>query len=165
MHVRIHTPVLTHVQSCIHSEYPDTIAIDGPAAGGSCYCQERCEEMECTGQTIITAADVELGQCAIGGGGGGSGFTFPAFEDLDTDGDLCISATEAGCPCGSPDGSFSQEECDGCRSGHSTIAGGDDCISPEDWEAYFQGQIQASTGGSGEDGSCEADVMTDIRMS
>ena len=36
-------------------EYPDTIAIDGLPG---CYCQERCDEMDCDGQTIITLTDV-----------------------------------------------------------------------------------------------------------
>ena len=69
------------------------------------------------------------------GGQDGSGSHYPAFEDLDADGDLCISEAEAGCPCSSEG---SEEDCDRC-SELSAIAGGDDCISPEDWDAYIDG--------------------------
>ena len=49
--------VCLRVRLSVHSlvEYPDTIAIDGLPG---CWCQERCDEMECDGQTIITRADV-----------------------------------------------------------------------------------------------------------
>ena len=44
-------------------EYPDTIAIDGLPG---CWCQERCDEMVCDGQTIITRIDVnEIPQTSV----------------------------------------------------------------------------------------------------
>ena len=87
----------------------------------------------------------------------GSGSGFPVFEELDTDGDLCISEADFGCECSS-EGSEedSQEHCDQCRSMYSSIAGGDDCISPEDWDAYIDGQGDGGGDGGG-DGSDSAD--------
>ena len=41
-------------------EYPDTVAIDGLP---SCYCQDRCEEVDCDGQSIVTRNNVEPGPC------------------------------------------------------------------------------------------------------
>ena len=89
-----------------------------------------------------------------GSGGDGGGSPFLAFEDLDSDGDLCISGAEAGCPC-SLEGS--QEECDQCsHSLISNIARGDDCISPEDWDAYIDG-LSDGGGDGGGDGSDSGD--------
>jgi hypothetical protein len=42
-------------------EYNDTVAIDGPPE--NCFCQDRCDEMMCDGQSIITRNDVEPGPC------------------------------------------------------------------------------------------------------
>ena len=82
------------------------------------------------------------------GGQDGSGSHYPAFEDLDADGDLCISEAEAGCPCSSEG---SQDDCDRC-SELSAIAGGDDCISPEDWDVFTSGSVHGGGDGS-DDGS------------
>jgi hypothetical protein len=52
---------------------------------------------------------------------------------------LCISEAEAGCPC---------SDCEHC-SELGAIAGGDDCISPEDWDAYIDGQSDGGGDGGG----------------
>ena len=90
-----------------------------------------------------------------GSGGDEGGSPHLAFEDLDSDGDLCISEAEAGCPCSAED---SQEDCDLCLSqlGYSAIAGGDGCISPEDWDAYIDG-LGDGGGDGGGDGSGDGD--------
>jgi len=76
-----------------------------------------------------------------------------SFEDLDTDGDLCISEAEIfgdSCPCSSDS---NEEGCDQCRLQYSFVAGGDDCISPEDWDVYIDGGGEDGDGEDGEDGS------------
>ena len=50
------------------------VAINGPADGGSCYCQDACDSRnDCGEDSVMTRKNLELAECCDGGSGGGDG--------------------------------------------------------------------------------------------